>query len=89
MNARMAADAMDISVRDDTHFNGLKGMSLIILVNSPETGNFTQYPNVFPEYLFEDIFCNRMVAKVLNNVLGPNPELRFINGNTVPRRPCN
>jgi hypothetical protein len=46
-------------------------------------GNYTQYPYVFPEFLFEDVYANKIVAKVVSDMLGPRPQLRWINGNLV------
>jgi len=48
-----------------------------------EYGNYTQYPYVWPEYLFEDVYANGIIAKVVTNMLGLRPQLRWINGNLV------
>ena len=78
----MEPDAHHLTEKPVVFYNGNPGMSLLFPL-IPEFGNITHYPIVWREYLFRDVYANGIAAKVLNNILGPNPELRWINGNTV------
>ena len=44
-------------------------------------------PPVYKENLYADIFANPIAAKVLQNILGPKPQLRYLHGNTVALSP--
>ena len=68
----MIPEALELRKMETTHENG------------PGTGNISQVPPLDKEYLFRDIFANGIGTAILNNILGPMPELRYINGNTVP-----
>ena len=46
-------------------------------------GNYVQFPPLYPEYLFEDVFANPIAGAVLCNILGPRPELRYLFTNSV------
>jgi len=46
-------------------------------------GNYIQFPPLYPQYIFEDVFANRIVGTILSNILGPQPELRYLGTNSV------
>jgi len=43
--------------------------------------NVSQIPPLTPEYLNRDFYANPHMIRVVENLLGPKPELRFINSN--------
>jgi ectoine hydroxylase-related dioxygenase (phytanoyl-CoA dioxygenase family) len=43
--------------------------------------NVSQIPPLEPEYLHRDFYANPHMIRVLENLLGPKPELRFLNSN--------
>ena len=47
-------------------------------------GNYIQFPPLYPEFLFEDVFANPIAGAILANILGPQPELRYLATNSVP-----
>jgi len=47
------------------------------------TGNVSQIPPLTPEWLHRDFYANPHTIRVLENLLGPRPELRFINSNVA------
>jgi len=47
------------------------------------TGNYLQWPPLYPQYVFEDVYANPIAGAVLSNILGPNQELRLISSNSV------
>jgi hypothetical protein len=59
------------------------GIPLNFGVDVKGTGNIAQYPPVYPEFLYEDVFANPIATTVLSNILGPKPELRFLHSNSV------
>ena len=52
--------------------------------NEIESANFIHTPPLFNDLLFEDVYANPVVATVLSNILGPDPELRYVGTNSVP-----
>jgi hypothetical protein len=42
-----------------------------------ETGNISQIPPLTPEWLHRDFYANPHMIRVVENILGPKPELRF------------
>src|SRR5271155_1407150 len=46
-------------------------------------GNYIQFPPLHPEYVFEDVFANPIAGAILSNILGPQPELRYLGTNSV------
>lgn len=47
------------------------------------TGNVSQMPPLTPEWLDRDFYANPHMIRVVENLLGPKPELRFINSNVA------
>lgn len=47
------------------------------------TGNISQRPPMTAEFMPQDIYANKHLMRVLQYVLGPKPELRFINSNVA------
>lgn len=59
---------------------------LTIAQNSADgkpTGNMSQGPPLMPEMMYEDIWANKAGAQVLSAILGPNPTVNYVNGNTA------
>jgi ectoine hydroxylase-related dioxygenase (phytanoyl-CoA dioxygenase family) len=46
-----------------------------------DTGNTSQIPPLTPEWLHRDFYANPHMIRIVENILGPRPELRFINSN--------
>lgn len=79
----MAPASYEIEKDPNTHWNGPKGYSLHFRLLPLETGNFSQYPPVYDKYLYQDIWSNQTTARILENILGPKPELRYLGTNVV------
>lgn len=47
------------------------------------TKNVSQSPPLTPEYLLRDFYANPHMIRVVENILGPRPELRFISSNVA------
>ncbi|EMD00061.1 hypothetical protein BAUCODRAFT_45970, partial [Baudoinia panamericana UAMH 10762] len=47
------------------------------------TKNVSQIPPLTPEWLHRDFYANPHMLRILENVLGPRPELRFLNANVA------
>jgi hypothetical protein len=43
----------------------------------------SQGPPLDSKYLYEDIWANQPASQVLSAVLGPNPTVNYVNGNTA------
>jgi len=52
-------------------------------IQGPETKNLSQRPPVTQEYFFREIYANVHTLAVLENLLGPEPEIRFVSSNVV------
>ncbi|WWD01249.1 hypothetical protein V866_008191 [Kwoniella sp. B9012] len=48
-----------------------------------DKGNVSQVPPILEEYLFPQIYANKLASAVLSSVLGPVPELHYIRSNTL------
>ncbi|WRT68792.1 uncharacterized protein IL334_005772 [Kwoniella shivajii] len=48
-----------------------------------ECGNISQVPPLVKGYLFPEIYANKSAAAVLNQLLGPKPELHYVRSNTL------
>jgi|SRR5579871_3604186 len=83
INQDMSPDSFKIPDIPKADYGKRPGMDIFFYGLTPEYGNFTQHPNTRPEYLFEDVYANGIIAKVVTNMLGPRPQLRWINGNLV------
>jgi hypothetical protein len=49
----------------------------------PATKNVSVVPPLTPEWLRQEFYANVHMMRVIENVLGPRPELRFINSNVA------
>ena len=47
------------------------------------TGNVSQIPPLTPDWLHRDFYANPHMIRVVENILGPKPELRFLNSNVA------
>jgi hypothetical protein len=47
------------------------------------TKNVSQIPPLTPEWLHKDFYANPHMMAVVENVLGPRPEIRFLNANVA------
>ena len=48
-----------------------------------DSGNISQPPPSLPEYLHEDIWANRLAVNIMENIIGPRPQLSFATSNIV------
>ncbi|WWC89879.1 uncharacterized protein L201_004807 [Kwoniella dendrophila CBS 6074] len=48
-----------------------------------DKGNVSQVPPILEEYMFQQIYGNKLATSVLSGVLGPEPELHYIRSNTL------
>ncbi|KAK3075364.1 hypothetical protein LTR53_001369 [Teratosphaeriaceae sp. CCFEE 6253] len=48
-----------------------------------KTKNVSQIPPLTPEWLHKDLYANTHCMRILENLLGPQPELRFLNANVA------
>ncbi|WWC60943.1 uncharacterized protein I303_103519 [Kwoniella dejecticola CBS 10117] len=48
-----------------------------------DKGNVSQVPPILEEYMFPQVYANKLAASVLSCVLGPQPELHYIRSNTL------
>jgi ectoine hydroxylase-related dioxygenase (phytanoyl-CoA dioxygenase family) len=46
-------------------------------------GNISQSPPSLPEYLHEDIWANRLSVNIMENIIGPRPQLSLATSNIV------
>jgi hypothetical protein len=78
----MSSDVLKLITMEHTeNGDGRTDVHLVSYVSG--TGNIAQVPPLYKEYLFGDIFANPIATAILNNILGPRPELRYLNSNTV------
>lgn len=47
------------------------------------TKNVSQIPPLDPEWLHKDFYANVHMTRILENLIGPRPELRFLNSNVA------
>jgi hypothetical protein len=69
---RMVHDNVEFLKKKHMHWNQGEG-----------TGNVSQIPPLEPEYLHRDFYANSHIVRLCENLLGPKPELRFINSNVA------
>lgn len=46
-------------------------------------GNLSQVPPICADLMFEDVFANPFAAAIIEGMLGPHPEVRYLHGNTA------
>jgi hypothetical protein len=93
LNAVMSKEALELVKRSTTHqnFSEVRQISLIrpyrfessSTTCKQESGNISQVPPLMPEYLFPEIYANPLAGHILAAILGPEPELRYLHGNTA------
>jgi hypothetical protein len=94
LNNILCPEAEEMAKLPTTHFNNVSPFPFVhssvkltmLLKNSKDgknTGNMSQGPPLDPEYLYEDIWANQPASQVLSAVLGPNPTVNYVNGNTA------
>lgn len=52
-------------------------------IQAPAIKNVSQRPPISDEWIFEEIYANKHCMAILENILGPKPELRFVSGNAT------
>jgi hypothetical protein len=67
-------------VEDNARYLGKKHMHWN---QGASTGNVSQIPPLTPEWLARDFYANPHMVRLLENLLGPRPELRFVNSNVA------
>jgi len=70
INKKMLADTDILTSRGDTHYNQGKHIR-----------NISQKPPLQNEWMFREVWANVHALDVIENILGPKPELRFANSN--------
>ncbi|CAK7225131.1 hypothetical protein SBRCBS47491_005787 [Sporothrix bragantina] len=82
LNTRMLQDTEKLLTgQGHVHFNhlnvnaGTKGAAV--------GGNLSQVPPIEKEYLFPEVYANKHGARIVSNILGPQPEVHFIRSNTL------
>lgn len=76
LNARMLQDTPVYLERPTLHYNqGKKAM------------NISQIPPLTEEFLFREIWANPHAMSIMEYILGPRPECRFVNSNTALPNP--
>src|SRR2546423_2380362 len=91
LNAVMVPEALELFRMESTHHN-FEGTFLHLSCYVHHDGQFTvagsgnisQVPPVYKENLYPDIFANPIAAKIFSNIIGPQPELRYLHGTTEP-----
>ena len=75
LNNKLCADVPALIANPKTNWNGGR-----------DKGNISQSPPYTKEYMFEDIWANRLTISVIESILGPKPHVNYVNGNTaLPR----
>ena len=70
LNAKMLAETSKYLQRPTLHFN-----------QGRKACNISQTPPLTKEYMFKEIWVNPHALTVLKCIIGPEPELRFVNSN--------
>ena len=82
LNARMNEDSEKLLTSGKTlHFAGRYVGGIPANVG----GNLSQVMPLEKEYMFPEIYTNKHAINVLVNVIGPNPEVRYMRSNTLLR----
>lgn len=67
--------------------NHLPQNAILILVQNSadgsDTGNMSQGPPLDPNLMFTDVWANGPALAIISSVLGPNPRVNFVGGNTL------
>ncbi|KAF2185846.1 hypothetical protein K469DRAFT_738813 [Zopfia rhizophila CBS 207.26] len=75
LNSIMSSESDIMASLPTTHRNHIG--------NDDDCGNISQSPPLDPEFIYGDIWANPAAAAVLNCLLGPNPCVTYVNGNTA------
>ncbi|KAM0327399.1 hypothetical protein ACHAQA_005685 [Verticillium albo-atrum] len=76
LNDVLSHEAADMATLPTTHFND-NG------TGEEPTGNMSQGPPLTPDLMFTDIWANKLASAVISNIIGPNPTVNYVNGNTA------
>ncbi|KAF2094709.1 phytanoyl-CoA dioxygenase family protein [Rhizodiscina lignyota] len=76
LNNILMREAESMAKLPTTHFNENS-------IDGKSTGNMSQGPPLDPALMYTSIWANQPAAHVLSYVLGPNPRVNFVNGNTA------
>jgi hypothetical protein len=76
LNARMLEDTPKYLNRPTLHYNQGK-----------KARNISQMPPFTKEFMFQEIWANPHAMTILEYILGPRPECRFVNSNTALPNP--
>ncbi|KIW15228.1 hypothetical protein PV08_05273 [Exophiala spinifera] len=72
LNAKMLSETSDYLSKPSLHFN-----------QGQKARNISQTPPLNKEWMFREIWANPHAMSVLEYILGPEPELRFVNSNVA------
>lgn len=61
-----------LSSSENPHFN-----------HDSSARNLSQHPPLSPDYLHEDVWANRHALAIIENLVGPRPQLAFVGANTA------
>ncbi|WVQ63678.1 uncharacterized protein L199_001831 [Kwoniella botswanensis] len=82
LNERMLKDTEKLlGGGGQVHFNHLNQNAAT--KGAAAGGNLSQVPPLEKEWLFPEIFANKHGARIVNNILGPKPEVHFCRTNTL------
>lgn len=56
---------------------------LLWRILSVGSGNLIHFPPLSKEYLFKDVYANPIAGTIISNIIGLNPELRYVGTNSV------
>ena len=76
LNSILSTEAEHMAKLPTTHFNDNS-------LDGRPTGNMSQGPPLDPSLMYEDIWANKPASTVISSILGPNPRLNYVNGNTA------
>lgn len=78
LNNRMIPEANHLHAQPNTHRNF-----------GPQTGNIQQEPPREPNLIYPEVLTNAFATEIIECMLGPKPQLRFVSANTAFRPSSN
>ncbi|PGG94956.1 hypothetical protein AJ80_10076 [Polytolypa hystricis UAMH7299] len=72
LNTTLQADIPALIANPNTNWNGGR-----------EVGNISQPPPMTPDLMYPSIWANPFAASVLSALIGPHPQVIYVNGNTA------
>ncbi|PKS06035.1 hypothetical protein jhhlp_007869 [Lomentospora prolificans] len=76
LNDILSNEAAIMAKLPTTHFNDNSA-------DGAPTGNMSQGPPLTPDLMYTDVWANQPAATVISAILGPNPRINYVNGNTA------